>query len=54
MQTSKKVPKPLPTDRAVALDSAALSRLVAEIRHGDEAAIFPMAAYNRTYHRHNR
>jgi hypothetical protein len=33
------------------LDSAALARLVEEVRVGEETRL---DAYNRTYHRHNR
>lgn len=35
------------------LDSAALARLIEEVRNPGEAAE-EASAYNRTYHRHNR
>ena len=37
-----------------AVDSAALKRLIAEVRNEDAPAAGQSAAYNRTYHRHNR
>lgn len=36
------------------LDSVALQRLIAEVRHQEGASPFDMTLYNRTYHRHNR
>ncbi len=35
-------------------DSVALARLVAEVQDVGAEQLFPAAAYNRTYHRHNR
>ena len=35
-------------------DSVALGRLIEEVRDVGAGQLFPAAAYNRTYHRHNR
>ena len=37
-----------------AVDSAALKRLIAEVRNESAPATGQSTAYNRTYHRHNR
>ena len=46
----EKIPVGAGTD--VALSSAALERLIAEVRTGEVRS--SMGAYNRTYNRHNR
>lgn len=35
-------------------DSAALQRLIMEVKQRDDKALFDTTLYNRTYHRHNR
>ena len=43
-----------PTTADVVPDSVALARLVDEVRADRTGDAFSPAAYNRTYHRHNR
>ena len=50
-------PVPAPKDlelRVKSLGSAALARLIDEVRNDDPEEPFPPTAYNRMYHRHNR
>lgn len=55
VDTSSPRTRPAPEEKVAAkpvkLSSAALARLIEEVRVGDEVKL---GAYNRTYHRHNR
>ena len=51
------VPSQVPTNldlEVESLDSAALARLVEEVRNPSDTAQASATNYNRTYHRHNR
>ena len=48
-------PSPTTLDLEVkSLDSAALARLVEEVRNPSDTVQVSTTTYNRTYHRHNR
>ena len=51
----RSVPNPEDLDlRVKSLGSAALARLIDEVRNDDPEEPFSPTAYNRMYHRHNR
>jgi hypothetical protein len=56
MNQARKAPQPTPGSSShvelPAIESAALARLVEEVRNGERCP--SPTAYNRTYHRHNR
>jgi hypothetical protein len=48
-------PQPTPgTVGLKAIESAALARLIEEVRNTGSEGLADVTAYNRTYHRHNR
>lgn len=52
-----RTPRPATEETATLVfrtDSVALARLIAEVQDVGAGQLFPAAAYNRTYHRHNR